>query len=88
MDLGLTPDELVLQARARELAETVIRPRGAEIDRTEEYPWDVVSTLGKAGFMGMTIPRAYGGRGASFLDAVLVIEEVAKACTVSGRIVV
>jgi alkylation response protein AidB-like acyl-CoA dehydrogenase len=88
MDLGLTPDELVLQARARELAEIVIRPRGAEIDRTEEYPWDVVSTLGEAGFMGMTIPRAYGGRGASFLDAVLVIEEVAKACTVSGRIVV
>jgi alkylation response protein AidB-like acyl-CoA dehydrogenase len=40
------------------------------------------------GFMGMTIPRELGGGGRSFLDAVLVVEEVAKACTVSARIVV
>src|SRR5690606_26970966 len=41
-----------------------------------------------AGFLGMTIPTEYGGRGASFLDVVLVAEEVAKACTVASRIVV
>jgi alkylation response protein AidB-like acyl-CoA dehydrogenase len=36
----------------------------------------------------MTIPEAYGGKGLSYLDAVLVIEEMAKACTVTARIVV
>jgi alkylation response protein AidB-like acyl-CoA dehydrogenase len=36
----------------------------------------------------MTIPTAYGGQGRSFLDAAIVIEEMAKACTVTARIVV
>ena len=36
----------------------------------------------------MTLPKALGGQDRSFLDAVLVIEEMAKACTVTARIVV
>jgi len=88
MDLGLSSDELVLQARARAFAEKVVRPRAAEIDASEQYPWDVVSALAEAGFLGMTIPVAYGGQGRSFLDAVLVIEEMARCCTVTARIVV
>ena len=36
----------------------------------------------------MTIPQSLGGQGRSFLDAVLVIEEMAKCCTVTARIVV
>jgi alkylation response protein AidB-like acyl-CoA dehydrogenase len=38
--------------------------------------------------MGMTIPREYGGPGLSFLDAVLVIDEMARVCGVTGRIAV
>ena len=88
MDLGLSPDQIALQARARAFAETVARPRAAAIDRDEQYPWDIVKALAAAGFCGMTIPEALGGQGRSFLDAVLVIEEMAKACTVTARIVV
>ena len=88
MDLGLSPDEIALQARARAFAETVARPRAAAIDRDEQYPWDIVKALAEAGFCGMTIPKALGGQGRSFLDAVLVIEEMAKSCTVTARIVV
>src|ERR1700758_5375725 len=88
MTLGLTPDELALQARAREFATDIVRPRAAAIDRDEQYPWDIVRALAEAKFLGMTIPAPYGGQGRSFLDAVLVIEEMAKSCTVTGRIVV
>lgn len=88
MRLGLSEEEGALQARARELARSVVAPRAAAIDRAEEYPWDVVRVLADAGFLGMTIPRGHGGQGRSFLDAVLVAEEVAKFCTVSARIVV
>src|SRR5690242_12048427 len=88
MDLGLSRDELALQARARDFARAVARPRAAAIDATEEYPWDIVKALTGAKFVGMTIPTAYGGQGRSFLDAVLVIEEMAKCCTVTARIVV
>src|SRR5687768_8534054 len=88
MTHGLSAGELALQARARAFARDVIAPRAAAIDRQGEYPWDIVTALSQAGFMGMTIPAAYGGQGRSFLEAALVIEEMAKACTVTARIVV
>ena len=85
MDFQLTPDQRRLQGRARELARGQVRDRAAEVDRSEEYPWDNVAALRDAGFFGMTIPRAYGGKGLGHLDAVLVIEEMAQACGVTGQ---
>ncbi len=84
----LSDDQRELQARARELAQTVIAPKAAEVDESEEYPWDNVEALRAAGLTGMTIPVELGGAGRSFLDAVLVIEEMAKVCGVTGRIAV
>jgi 3-sulfinopropanoyl-CoA desulfinase len=88
MQYDLTPTQRAVQAQAREIARGPIAERAAEIDGTEEYPWDNVALLKEAGYFGMTIPVAYGGRGASYLDAVLVIEEMAKCCGITGRIVV
>ena len=88
LDLGLTADEIALRDRAHVFATQVVRPRAAAIDRDEQYPWDIVKALSQSGFCGMTIPKALGGQGRSFLDAALVIEEMAKACTVTSRIVV
>jgi 3-sulfinopropanoyl-CoA desulfinase len=88
MRFHLTSEQRALQARAWDLAHGPIAARAAEVDRTEAYPWHNVALLTEAGFMGMTIPAAYGGRGASYLDAVLVIEEMAACCGVTGRIVV
>ncbi|MBI4587661.1 MAG: acyl-CoA dehydrogenase family protein [Candidatus Rokubacteria bacterium] len=87
MSYPLSSEQKELRARARELA-VVFSGRAAHWDRTEEYPWENVKDLVKAGFMGMTVPKAYGGGGRTTFDALLVIEEVAKACGISGRIVV
>ena len=84
---GLTAEQARLRDRARELAQEAAA-QAAETDRTEQYPWPMVRRMTEAGFMGMTIPRDYGGQGASYFDAVLVIEELAKACAVCGRIAV
>jgi alkylation response protein AidB-like acyl-CoA dehydrogenase len=86
--LGLTPSECALQVRARAFSLAVARPRAAAVDRDEQYPWDIVQKLSESGFLGMTMPKALGGQSASSLDAVLVIEEMAKSCTVTARIVV
>ena len=77
-----------IKSQARALAVAEIAPNAAQVDRTEEYPWKNVEALTQAGFMGMTIPIEYGGRGLDFLDAAIVIEEMAKVCGVTGRIVV
>ncbi len=84
----LSPEQLALQGRARELAHTEFAPTAAETDRTEQYPWDNIAKLRDAGFMGMTLPRSVGGQGLSYLDAVIVVEEMAKACATMGRITV
>ncbi len=88
MDLGLSKDETALQARARAFSQGLVRQRAAAIDRDEAYPWDIVKALAETGFLGMTMPKSLGGQDRSFLDAVLVIEEMAKSCTVTARIVV
>jgi alkylation response protein AidB-like acyl-CoA dehydrogenase len=88
MDFQFTAQQKALQARARTLAQGPITARAAEVDETREYPWDNVKRLTEAGFMGMTIPKAYGGPGLGYLEAVLVIEEMAQVCAVTGRIAV
>jgi len=84
----LSDTQLEIQSNAREFAQKFIAPHAAEIDRTESYPWDNVKALTKAGYMGMTIPESYGGLGFSYMDTVLVVEEMAKVCGVTARIVV
>jgi alkylation response protein AidB-like acyl-CoA dehydrogenase len=84
----LTDEQAAGQRLARELADGVFRERAARWDEREEYPWDNVKDLMAHGLMGMTIPREYGGQGRSLLEAVLTIEAVARACGVTGRILV
>jgi len=76
------------QAKVLHVANTEIAPHAAETDRCEQYPWHCVEVLKREGFMGMTIPAEYGGPGASFLQAIVLIEEMAKACSTTGRICV
>jgi alkylation response protein AidB-like acyl-CoA dehydrogenase len=85
---GLSPDQIKLQARVRELAAGPVATRAAEVDRTEQYPWDNVELLKDAKLLGMTIPPQYGDQGKNWLDAVLVIEALSSACSVTGRIAV
>lgn len=84
----LTHDQIAIQAQARELAQSVFKPTAAHTDATEAYPWENIAQLNAAGFMGMTVPKAYGGRGLGYLETALVIEEMASACATMGRITV
>ena len=84
----LTKDQRELKDGARELAETTFKPTAAATDSSEAYPWDNIAKLRDGGFMGMTIPTEYGGRGLSYMDTVLVIEEMARCCSTMGRITV
>jgi len=84
----LTEEQRKLQLRARELAESEFRHTAAATDASEAYPWKNVDRLREAGFMGMTIPASYGGKGLSYHDAAIVVEEMASACATMGRIAV
>ena len=88
MSFDLTTKQLDLKARARDLAAGIVAKNAAEVDKSERYPWENVKALKEAGFMGMTIPTELGGPGLNFLDANLVVEEMASYCGPTGRIAV
>jgi alkylation response protein AidB-like acyl-CoA dehydrogenase len=84
----LTVAQEELRLVARRVAAQSIAPRAAEVDRTEAYPWDSVSALREAGLLGYTMAREWGGAGGGFLDASIIVEEMARVCGVTGRIAV
>ena len=84
----LTEDQERLRARARAFARDVVAPHVAEMDRTNNYPWPVVKAMAAEGFMGLTIDPKYGGGGRPLIDAILVVEELAKVCGTVARIAV
>lgn len=84
----LNEAQRALRDRCREIASTSIAPSAQTTDLTEGYPWANVEVLRDAGLMGYTIPKEYGGAGGSFLDAVLIVEEMSRCCSVTGRIAV
>ncbi len=88
MDFDLTESQREIRQKAREIATNQIAPRAAHWDETEEYPWENARILADAGFMGMNIPEEFGGPERPLIEAVLVVEEMAKVCGITGRIVV
>jgi alkylation response protein AidB-like acyl-CoA dehydrogenase len=51
-----------------------------EWDEVQTFPKDLFPELGKLGLMGVTVPEAYGGAGLTYIDYVMVIQEIAKVC--------
>jgi alkylation response protein AidB-like acyl-CoA dehydrogenase len=88
MDFNLTADQKQLVAATRQYAEREIQPFAAQWDREEQIPRSQIQKYVAQGWLGMTLPEKYGGRGLPALDGILIIEEVARHCAVSGRIIV
>ncbi|WP_327087435.1 acyl-CoA dehydrogenase family protein [Nonomuraea sp. NBC_01738] len=76
----------MLRETVRALADEKIAPRAAEADENEEFPWDVYKALVAADLHAIHVPEEYGGAGGDALAAVIVIEEVARACASSSLI--
>ncbi len=75
-----TPQQIDLWERARELAETAMRPVAAKYDVEQTYPWEVQAAIKEAGLSGVWIPEEYGGLGGGVLDLCIVVEEFSRAC--------
>ncbi len=83
---ALPEEHEALRESVRQLAEDKIAPYAAEVDAESRYPQEAHDALVKADLHAVHIPEAYGGAGADALAAVIVIEEVARACAASSLI--
>jgi alkylation response protein AidB-like acyl-CoA dehydrogenase len=83
----LSEEQREIRDLVRTLARDRIAPRAAEIDKSAEFPWDVVELYRENDLFGILYDEAYGGIGASSLLALVTIEELSKVCATSGLII-
>jgi alkylation response protein AidB-like acyl-CoA dehydrogenase len=69
-------DENEFRAEVRAFAEKEIAPFADEIERTAEYPREVLRRVGRAGYMGAMIPKEYGGTGKGMVAETIIAEEI------------
>jgi len=84
IEFKLTPEQELIRQSAAEFARTVIEPLAAELDEKQEFSWEITRALAKQGYMGIIIPKEYGGAGAGAVTYTLLIEEISKACAAQG----
>jgi alkylation response protein AidB-like acyl-CoA dehydrogenase len=82
----LTGKQATLRSTVRELAEAKIAPAAADVDATARYPQEALDALTAARLHAAHVPEEYGGEGANALAAVIIIEEVARACASAALI--
>ena len=71
MDFKLSDEQKQIVELADKLGKKEFEPKAARWDRNQEYPWENVHILLEAGFLGMTIPKKYGGQERPLIDAIL-----------------
>jgi len=77
----LNDEQKMLQKMARDFAAEEIIPVAEHYDRTAEFPIEILRKAQQIGLIGLNIPEAYGGAGASVLDECIVAEELAYGCS-------
>jgi butyryl-CoA dehydrogenase len=78
MRLELDEEHKMLRDNIRAFAESEIRPRAAESDRTRQFPLPEVRKCAELGLMGVMVPEEHGGAGMDSLSYVLIIEEISR----------
>ncbi len=79
MDFTLTEDQAALQEAARRFAQAELPAIAKSIEESGEPPGpDVMKQFAELGYLGVNLDPGYGGAGLSHMDAVLILEEVAK----------
>ena len=75
----LTDELIELRELVGRIARERVAPRAAEIDATDEYPWDLRRLLGEHDVLALPFPVEYGGTGTGTLMLQIAVEELAKA---------
>jgi butyryl-CoA dehydrogenase len=81
---GLSEEQLSLQAMVREFAAKEIYPLAPILDEEERFGKETFDKLAALGLLGLTVPTAYGGGGAGYVEYALVVEEIGAACGSTG----
>ncbi|MBQ9334335.1 MAG: acyl-CoA dehydrogenase [Lachnospiraceae bacterium] len=87
MDFSLSKEHEMVRTLFKEFAEKEVKPLAQEIDEQHRFPRETVDKMAKYGFMGIPVPKEYGGQGCDTLAYAMCVEELSKVCGTTGVIV-
>lgn len=87
MDFKLSKEQEMARTLFRDFAINEVKPLAQEVDETEVFPRETVEKMQKLGFLGIPMPKEYGGQGCDTLTYVLAVEELSRVCATTGVIV-
>ena len=87
MNFMLSKEQEMARTLFHDFAENEVKPLAQEVDETERFPAETVEKMQKLGFMGIPVPKEYGGQGCDPLTYVMCVEELSKVCATTGVIV-
>ena len=87
MDFTLSKEHEMARTLFKEFAEKEVKPLAQEVDETEVFPRETVEKMAKLGFLGIPVPKEYGGQGCDPLTYAMCVEELSKVCGTTGVIV-
>lgn len=80
IDYLLTDEQKMIRDLCQQITEEKITPVAAELDKTEEFPWEVMKVIAQSDLFGLYIEEKYGGMGGGVLDLCIATEEFSKGC--------
>jgi len=87
MDFTLSKEHEMARTLFRDFAVNEAKPIAQEVDETEIFPTETTNKMKKLGFLGIPIPKEYGGQGCDTLTYAMCVEELSKVCGTTGVIV-
>ena len=68
MDFALSQEHAMARDLFKSFAENEVKPLAQEIDEEERFPSESVAKMAKLGFLGIAVPKQYGGQGCDYLS--------------------
>src|SRR5438093_2316649 len=80
----LSDEQREIRELVRTLARERVAPRAHDIDKSAEFPWDMVELLREHELFGLPYEERFGGTGTGSLMLLVAIEELSKVCATTG----
>ncbi len=84
---SLTEEEELFRDSVADFARDQLGPHVEEMDREGKFRPELIESFFEMGLMGIEIPEAYGGAGATFFMSILAVEELSRVDASAGVIV-
>ena len=87
MNFVLSEERTMARTLFRTFAENEVKPLAQELDEQERFPTETVEKMAAYGFLGIPVPKEWGGQGADTLAYAICVEELSRVCATTGVIV-